>query len=166
MNNRPTDFTFYSHNNYPITLINCTIDDYNTPTYLITDSISSPSGSFINVLKLLNTGNCYGTYDVVDEIPFVPPTPDPTPRPTVNRNLKIITCTHSNYVKMLTIGSYTLYCKRTSFWINTCKYLSFLKLYNQSLPTTLHINFLTKWFDMPYNSSKTLSTTINHYKFK
>ena len=105
LNNQCNNNFFYRNGNQQYEIINCTLDCKGkmSGNYFITGSMYS-SNTFIVALNLLNTGNCYGTYDVIGTLtPIIPtlgtltpiiPTPNETPIPT--KNLYIIECSCKN----------------------------------------------------------------------
>ena len=91
--NEPFTKTFFCFSsNDIITLINCTIDNFETNVNIIKDSLSPSPKSFFHMLKLMNTGKCYGTFDIVEGITFDPPTPEPTQSPTPRVHINGCTC--------------------------------------------------------------------------
>ena len=65
------------------------------------------SNTFIVALNLLNTGNCYGTYDVIDTLIPIIPTPNETPIPTKNLNIIIFSC-KNNKSRFMNLSYITL----------------------------------------------------------
>ena len=85
-----------------IKFINCTIDQPEGVISGVEISLT-PEFSFIHGLKLLNTGNCYGTYDVLDELTPEIPTPEQTPKRTVNMCNKTCQVNKTNVISALLI---------------------------------------------------------------
>ena len=87
---------FYAEVGSNITISNCTVDMISVNSGVNTDSLSPSPNNFFHMFKLLNTGKCYGTFDVVEGITFDLPTPEPTQSLTPKRCLNIFTCKQNN----------------------------------------------------------------------
>ena len=84
-------FSVYESGSYEF--INCTVgsDQFDNIASNKFNTVSlTPESEFINALKLLNTGNCYGTYDIIGSLIPDIPTPEQTPHAT--KNLFAKTC--------------------------------------------------------------------------
>ena len=103
-NKCPSDY-FYHVGSSQYEIINCTLDCKGkmSGNYFITGSMYA-SSSFIVALNLLNTGNCYGTYDVINSLTPIIPTPNKTPNPT--KNLYILSCSCQRNKSILLSLSY------------------------------------------------------------
>ena len=91
LNNECSNNCFQHAENSQYEIIECTLDceEEISGDYYMTEYMHA-SSSFIVALNLLNTGNCYGTYDVIGTLTPIIPTPQETPYPT--KNLYILSC--------------------------------------------------------------------------
>ena len=87
-----------------ITVYNCTVDDKSSNIEINTNNILPSPNSFFNMLKLMNTGKCYGTFDIVEGITFELPTPEPTQSQTPKHCINALTCKHTNKKLLFHIG--------------------------------------------------------------
>ena len=88
LNNECSNTYFYRKGESEYEIIECILDcgEETTQDYIKTDSMHT-SNTFIVALNLLNTGNCYGTYDIIGTLTPIIPTPQETPNPTKNLNI-------------------------------------------------------------------------------
>ena len=101
LNNECSNTYFYHEGNSQYEITECTLDceEETTQNYITTNSMYA-SNSFVVALNLLNTGNCYGTYDIIGTLTPIIPTPNETPIPTKNLNIIVFSCKNNKSKKI------------------------------------------------------------------